>query len=149
FIGIRYFVIEPQPEVAAGLHGEGRSVIAGDVDSPDTYDAMRVQHARLVVANGSDTVNSNITLTVREVAPHVPVAALVTSQDSVDVSQHTGGTHVLPLTHCLGEPLANRANAGHARTHPIGRFHALQLDEFPLHNTSFADRMVAETRLRE
>ena len=149
FLGIPHFVIEPDPEVAARLHAEGRSVITGDVDSPDTYEAMRVRDALLVLANGADTVNTNITLTVREVAPEVPVAALVTSQDSVDVLELTGATHVLALTHRLGEQLANRVNAGNARTHPIGRFHGLQIAEFPVHNTPFADRTIAETRLRE
>lgn len=149
FLGIRYFVVEPRPEVAAQLHSDGLSVITGNVDSPDTYEAMRVRDARLVVANGADTVNTNITLTVREVAPDVPIAALVTSQDSIDVLQLTGATHVLPLTHRLGEQLANRVNAGHARTHPVGRFHGLQIAEFPVHNTPFADRTIADTHLRE
>jgi Trk K+ transport system NAD-binding subunit len=149
FLGIRGFVVEANPEVASRLHAEGVPVVAGEVDSPDTYAAMRAADARLVFANGADTVNTNITLTVREVAPSVPVAALVTSHDSIDVLELTGATHVLPLTNRLGEQLANRVNAGHARTHPIGRFHGLQIVEFPVHNTPFADRTIADTRLRE
>jgi Trk K+ transport system NAD-binding subunit len=149
FLGTRYFVIEPDPAVAARLHADGVSVIAGDVDSPETYEAMRARDAALVFANGADTVNTNITLTVREVAPEVPVAALVRNDDSVDVLELTGATHVLPLVHRLGEHLANRVNAGHARTHPIGRSHGLQIAEFPVHNTPFAGKTIAETRLRE
>ena len=41
--------------------------------------------ARLIVANCEDTVNTNITLTVREVAPTVHIAAIVEEEDSVDI----------------------------------------------------------------
>ena len=47
--------------------------------------AMGADRARLVLANASDTVNSNIILTVRELSESVPVVALAESLDSVDV----------------------------------------------------------------
>jgi voltage-gated potassium channel len=69
---IPYYVFESDPAKAALMHGDGISVIAGDVDSSATYRKLRVTKARLVFANCSDTVNTNIILTVREVAPEVP-----------------------------------------------------------------------------
>jgi voltage-gated potassium channel len=147
--GIPYFVIEPSPERAAALLREDVSVVTGEVDANETYRAMRAAHARLVFANDDDAINTNITLTVREVAARVPIAALATSLDSIDVLELSGVDHVLPLRRQLGEHLANRINAGHARTHHIGRFHDLNIAEFPVHNTPFVGKTIRESRLRE
>lgn len=147
--GVPHFVIESNPEVAARLVQEGVPVIAGDSDASETYRALKAADARLVFANGEDASNTNITLTVREVAPSVPIAALATNVDSIDVLELSGVDHVLPLRRQLGEQLANRVNAGHARTHIIGNFHDLQIGEFPVHNTPLTGRTIRETRLRE
>jgi voltage-gated potassium channel len=147
--GIPHFVLEANPETAARLVQNGVPVIAGEADSADTYVALRASEARLVFANGEDASNTNITLTVREVAPSVPIAALATNADSIDVLELSGVDHVLPLRRQLGEQLANRVNAGHARTHLIGRFHDLLIGEFPVHNTPLTGRTIRETRLRE
>ena len=103
----------------------------------------------LVLANASDTVNSNIVLTVRELSDSVPVVALAEVEDSIDVLELSGATHVLPLIHQLGEHLANRVSAGTSRANVIGKFHQLLLAEFPVHNTPFQGRTIRDTRLRE
>src|SRR5688572_16299749 len=105
--------------------------------------------ARLVVANCEDTVNTNITLTVREVAPQVHVAAIVEEEDSVDILQLSGATTVLPLKRQLGESLANRVETGRAEAHVIGSFHGVHIAELPVHDTLLAGVLVRETRLRE
>src|SRR5690606_34643146 len=48
---IPYFVLQPDVSSAAELIGEDISAVAGDLDSADTYRALRAQHARLVFAN--------------------------------------------------------------------------------------------------
>ncbi len=146
---IPYYVIESDPTVAARMHGEGISVITGDVDSRATYQSMQASQARLVLANSTDTINTNITLTVREVAPNLPIVAIVADEDSIDILELSGSTHVLPLRQRLGERLANRINTGHAQAHVIGTFRGLQVAEFPVHNTPLAGRTIQETRLRE
>jgi voltage-gated potassium channel len=146
---IPYLVLEPDPEAAARLLRDDIAVVTGDIDASETYTAVKTDGARLVFANGEDAVNTNITLTVREVAPTVRVAALATSTDSIDVLELSGVDHVLPLRRELGEQLANRINAGHARTHIIGQFHDLKIGEFPVHNTPFVGRTLRESRLRE
>ena len=62
----------------------------------------------MVLANGEDTAKTNITLTVREVAPDAPIVAIVEEEDSVDTLQLTGATTVVPLKHQLGAYLANQ-----------------------------------------
>lgn len=65
---IPYFVIEPDPTVAARMIGEGIKVITGDNDSSLTYQRTNAGAARLLLANCEDTTNTNITITAREIS---------------------------------------------------------------------------------
>ncbi len=147
--GIPYFLLEPDPVVASDRLVHGQSVVQGDIESKRTYQALRVDRARMVVANSQDTINTNITLTVREVAPSVPIVALVEDDRSIDVLEFSGATRVLPLKQWLGEQLASRVNAMHAQLHPLGRYEDLLLAELPLHHIPLAGKTIRETHLRE
>ena len=147
--GTQAYVIEADPDVASRMHEEGRNVITGEIDAVSTFAAARAEHACLVLANSSDTVNSNIVLTVRELTPSVPIAAIAEFDDSIDILELSGATQVLPLKQRLGEHLAGRVSAGSARANVIGKFHDLLLAEFPVHNTPFQGRTIRETNLRE
>jgi Trk K+ transport system NAD-binding subunit len=146
---IPYRVIEEDLAQAAALHADGVDVVVGELDSATTYAAVRTAEARLVLANLDDAHNTNITLTLREAAPGVPVIALAEDEDSVDVLELSGATHVFPLKRRLGDQLASRVDVGTAHTHALGRFRNLLIAEFPIHNTGLAGRTVRETRLRE
>ncbi|NND69947.1 MAG: potassium transporter TrkA [Rhodothermales bacterium] len=146
---IPYFVLEPDPLVASNLHLEGVSVVTGDVDNKVTYEALQLINARMVFANREDTVNTNIILTVRATAPEVPIAAIAGKEDSIDVLELSGATHVLPLKKWLGEQLASRVNASHAQAHVIGRYKDLLIAELPVHHTPIVGKTIRETRLRE
>lgn len=147
--GIPYFVIEPDPPTAARLIGDGISVIAGENDSEQTYERIGARNARLLLANCADTTNTNITITAREIAPSLPIVAIVEEEDSIDVLELSGATTVLPLKHQLGEYLANRVDVGRAEAHVIGSFRTLQIAELPARDTPFAGLTVRDTRLRE
>lgn len=147
--GVPHFIVEPDPTRAAQLVGEDISVVAGENDSGATYRNLRAGAARLVLANNADTTNTNITLTVREVAPDVPIIAIVEEEESVDILQLAGATHVLPLKHQLGEYLANRVDVGRAEAHVIGALGDLQLAELPVRGTALDGQSVRGTRLRE
>src|SRR5687768_13679542 len=127
--GIAYFIVEPDAAKAARFVSEDLSVIAGDNDSRVTYERLHTADARLVVANCEDTVNTNITLTVREVAPLVHIAPIVEEEDSVDILQLSGASTVLPLKRQLGESLANRVDTGRVEAHVIGSFKGVQVAE--------------------
>jgi voltage-gated potassium channel len=148
-LSIPYYVIEPDPTVAANLMEEGVSVVTGEIDNSATYVALRSAEARLVFANADDATNTNITLTVREEAKVVPVVAIVESKDSIDILELSGANHILPLKQRLGEQLANRVNADQAKVHVIGTFKGLLIAEFPVHNTPLAGRTIRDTRLRQ
>jgi voltage-gated potassium channel len=148
-LGIPWHLIEPDVTRAAELHSDGVSVVTGEVDAVATYEALHASEARAVIANLDDATNTNITLTVRERCPRVPIATIVEELDSVDLLELAGATHVVPLKQKLGEHLASRVQAGHARAHVMGRFHGLLIAEFPVHGTPLAGRAIRDTRLRQ
>jgi Trk K+ transport system NAD-binding subunit len=131
------------------MHGDGIHVVAGSRDSNASYRAVRADHARLVVANLRDAENTNVALTVREIAPEVPIVAFARNEDSMDVLELSGVSRVLLMRQRLGEHLASRVAVSTHIVHRIGRFEDLIVAEFPLHGTTFPGRTIRETRLRE
>ena len=147
--GVPHFVLEPDQATASDLYLRGVPAVVGEIDNKDTYEALRLRHARMLFANREDTVNTNIILTAREVAPDVPIVAVAGKRDSVDVLELSGATQVLPLKQWLGEQLASRVNASHTQAHAIGRYKDLLLAELPVHHTPLVGKTIRETRLRE
>jgi Trk K+ transport system NAD-binding subunit len=146
---IPYFVLEPDPVRAGRLIGEGVAVLAGENDSRLTYERAATASARLVLANCEDTTNTNITLTIREVAPEVVIVSLAEEEDSVDILELSGASSVLPLKQQLGAYLANRIDVGHPEAHVVGEFGRLQIAELPAHDTPFVGMQVHHTGLRQ
>lgn len=146
---IPYFVIEADPRKAADMHHEGISVIYGNVESVSTYNDLSVGTARMVFANDADTVNSNIILTVREAAPDVPIVAVAEAEDSIDILELSGATHVLPLKNMLGEKLAGRINVGEVRANIINSFNSWSVFEFTTRNTPFSGMRLSESNFRQ
>ncbi len=145
---IEYFVIEPDSAKAAQLFQDGVSVVYGNHEAKKSYQRFRADKARLVFANAEDTANTNITLTVREIAPEVPIAAVASHEDSIDILELSGATYVLPLKHQLGEHLATRINIGHERTKIIGNFDEWRVFEFTVHNTDLGDKKLRDSKIR-
>jgi len=147
--GIPYVVIEPDPVRAARMHEDRINVVLADIDEKETYQKVHVERARLVFANSDDPTNTNIVLTIREIAADMPITAIASHVESEDVIELAGATSVLPLPRRLGEHLASRVNAGHARCHVVGHYQDLFVAEFPVHNTPLSGRSIRGTRLRE
>lgn len=142
-------VLEEDPATAAALYGSGMPVVRGAVDDVETYRAVGVTRARLIVLNRDDLTNTNIALTVREACPKVRIAAIVQDEHSIDILELSGCDRVLFLKRQLGEQLANRVRAGHAEAHVIGRYRDLVIAEFSVQQTPLAGRTIAESRLRD
>lgn len=146
---VPYVVIEEDPEQAANLKSDGVSVMTGATDDSQTFAAAHAERARMIVVNQTDAENTNIILTLREVAPTVKVVALAEREASIDVLELSGADEVIALKKRLGQQLANRMNALHAFAHPVGHFKDLLIAEVPAHNTPLAGHTIRETRLRE
>jgi len=149
FNNIPYVVLEPDTVVAAQLRDDGFSVVAGEVDDPETYKAVNVHQARLLLANADDPTNTNILLTVRSLNSTVPIIALAEEEDSLDIFSLSGATYPLPLKMRLGEQLATRVSVGSGTAHVVGRFKDLLIVEFLVHDSNLSGISLREARLRE
>jgi Trk K+ transport system NAD-binding subunit len=145
---IPYVVIEPDASKASEWHLDGISVVVGDRDNQQTYENINVNQAQMVVANCEDVLNTNITLTVREVSEDVPIIALSSDPNAVDILELSGATNVLSLKRRLGQQLVNRVMTQWTGSYSIGEYNDLKVAELPVHNTSLAGKSIGETKLR-
>lgn len=149
FNKVPFVVVESDPVAAAELIADGLPAITGEIDSSLTFEKLRVRESKLVFANAEDTTNTNITLTVRNVSPDVPILALAEEEASLDIFELSGATYTLPLKIRLGEQLAARVSVGVGAAHVVGEFKDLEIIEFLVHDTPMAGKTLRETRLRE
>lgn len=147
-LGYQYFVLENDPVKALHLHTDGLKVVLGDHDAVTTWQGVRADRASLVVANLNETTNTNITLTLREYAPHVPLAAIVDDKDAVDILQLSGADHVITLRERLGQHLAAHASTGALHVHRVGRIGSLIIAEFLVKRTRLAGKALRDCGLR-
>jgi voltage-gated potassium channel len=145
---IPHYVLEGDPALAAQLHGDGVPVLTADPQDVSSWRAIGIERARAVVANLDDAANTNVILTVRQLQPSLEVIAIAEHEESIDLLELAGATHVLPVKHRLGEQLANRVNAGHAEVHTLGHYRGLVIGEFPVHNTPLVGRSLRDLALR-
>jgi len=104
--GVEHVIVEPDRETATELYENGYRVINAE---PDTVDGgAHVQDARAVVADVSDTVDTSIVLTVKEIAEDVRVVSVVEEPDRARYHQLAGADEVLSPRRLLGESLAQK-----------------------------------------
>ncbi len=144
-----YFLVEEDVRKAAEYHGDGVSVIAGNVASPALWEDVRVSEAHGVVVNSNDARNTNIILTVRQESSDVPLVACADNLDSIDILELAGATRVLPIKDQLGQALASRVNAGHAEAHVVGEFRGLTIAEFAVHNTPLVNKSLGDSKIQQ
>jgi len=147
--GVPWFVIEEDPSTATALYGDEIPVVRGAVDDVETFRALEVDRARMVVLNRDDLTNTNVALTVRESSPDLQLTSIAEHDHSVDILELSGCSNVLHLKRRLGEQLANRVCAGLAQVHVIASYRDLLIGEFPVHGTPLVGKTLGESRLRE
>lgn len=146
---ISYYIIESDPEVALQRHDDNVPVILGELDNEETFRLANIENVKLVLVNKNDTENTKIILTIRHIAPDVPIVVIASEDESVHVLELSGANHVLPVKRWLGEQLANRVNAQHAKSHPIGQYEDLLIAELAVYNTPLVHKTIRETDLRQ
>lgn len=144
-----YFVIQKDPERALKNYDNKVPIIFGEFDLEDTFIRANVKEAKLVLVNRDDIVNTKIILIIRHLAPHVKIVVLAADDATIDVQMLSGADHVLPVKRWLGEQLATRVNAKHAKSQPIGRYEDLLIAELPIQHTSLVAKTIRETGLRQ
>lgn len=105
-----YAIIAPDLQHALELYDLNFKVVVGDPGDPETYKRLRIQNAAMLVANNNDMTNTNISFTVREISEKVPVVTNADADESIDILQLAGSTHVLQFMKMLGESLARMSS---------------------------------------
>jgi Trk K+ transport system NAD-binding subunit len=144
-----YALICEDIQQALELYDLEYKVMVGELSDPETYRRLQVQKAALVVANRDDVTNTNIAFTVREISKEVPIAANADLDDSVDILQLAGSTHVLQFTKLLGQSLARRVLRVNTRSNAIGNIDTLLIAEAPAMRTALVGKTLQQSRLRE
>jgi len=147
--GTPYVIVMDDIQQALALQDQDYRVAVGDLGDPETYRELRAEAAALVVANIDDMMNTNIAFTVREISQEVPIAANADVDDSVDILELAGSTHVFQFTKMLGQSLARRVLGSATGANVIGRIESLLIAEAPAMRTPLVDKTLEECKLRE
>ncbi|MBW2034758.1 MAG: NAD-binding protein, partial [Deltaproteobacteria bacterium] len=144
-----YAIIVPDFQRALELYDLNYKVVVGDPGDPETYKRLRIQNAAMVVANNDDMMNTNIAFTIREISEKVPIITNADADDSIDILQLSGSTHVFQFMKMLGKSLARRTLGVSMGANVIGRFDKLLIAEAPAMRTPLEGKTLIESNLRE
>lgn len=143
-----YVVLCPTVADALELADRDVSVAVGDLDDPETYRKLRLEHASMLVTTRTDAVNTNVTFTARQLAEHVPIVASADSAVARDVLELAGATLVLRLEAMMGQALARRVSIRDSDAHVIGRLEDLLIAEASAAGTSLVGMRLVESQIR-
>ena len=146
---INYAIIAPDLQRALELYDMNYNVVRGDLGDPETYKRLRIQSAAMLVATNDDMTNTNISFTVREAAKTIPVITNADTDNSIDILQLAGSTHVFQFMKMLGESLARRTMGISMGANVIGRFDQLLIAEAPAMRTPLEGKTILQSKLRE
>ncbi len=145
----KYVIIVDDVQKALELQDSNFQVAVGDLGDPQTYRRLRIENAALVVANVDDMMNTNIAFTVREISQKVPIVSNADLDDSVDILELAGSTHVFQFMKLLGQSLARRVIGTTTRTNVIGKIESLLIAEAPAMRTPLVGKTLLQSQLRE
>lgn len=107
-------VIDPGEERLADAEKLGVNVMQGDATRDDTLQAARVSSAQSVlVSAGRDDSSILIVLTVRHLAPDVPISVVVRAEDNEVLARQAGANNVINPVRFTGLLLAGSAKGAH------------------------------------
>ncbi|MFT4176763.1 MAG: NAD-binding protein [Luteolibacter sp.] len=146
--GYSYVVLTSHLVDALELYEQGIRVALGELDDPETYRKMRIEHASAIVATRSDVLNTNITFTAREMSPNVRIVASATSDSARDMLELAGATLILRLDQTMAQTLARRVIGNDAAAHIIGEAGGLVIAEASP-GPSLIGKTIAESGIRD
>lgn len=107
-------VIDPSEDRLVNAEKLGCNVMAGDATRDETLEAVRISSAQTVlVSAGRDDTSILIVLTVRHLAPHVPISVVVRAADNEFLARQAGANNVINPVRFTGLLLAGSAKGAH------------------------------------
>ena len=103
-------VVDPSEERISEAEALGCNVIAADAARDSTLEAVRIREAQTVlVSAGRDDTSILIVLTVRHLAPDVPISVVVRADDNEFLARQAGANNVINPVRFTGLLLAGSA----------------------------------------
>ncbi len=107
-------VIDPDEESLLAAEALGCNVLAGDATRDETLKAVRISEAQtILVSAGRDDTSILIVLTVRHLAPDVPISVVVRADDNEFLARQAGANNVINPVRFTGLLLAGSAKGAH------------------------------------
>lgn len=107
-------VIDPSEERLHAAESLGCNVMAADATRDETLKAVRISEAQnVLISAGRDDTTILITLTVRALAPHVPISVVVRADDNESLARQAGANNVINPVRFTGLLLAGSAKGEH------------------------------------
>ncbi|MBD2842744.1 potassium channel family protein [Erythrobacter rubeus] len=107
-------VVDPSEERLTAAEKLGVNVMAADATRDETLKAVRIQEAQTVlVSAGRDDTSILIVLTVRHLAPKVPISVVVRADDNELLARQAGANNVINPVRFTGLLLAGSAKGAH------------------------------------
>lgn len=107
-------VIDPDEENLLAAEALGCNVLAGDATRDETLQAVRISQAQtILVSAGRDDTSILIVLTVRHLAPNVPISVVVRADDNELLARQAGANNVINPVRFTGLLLAGSVMGAH------------------------------------
>ncbi len=107
-------VIDPSEERLHAAESLGCNVMAADATRDETLKAVRISEAQnVLISAGRDDTTILITLTVRALAPRVPISVVVRADDNESLARQAGANNVINPVRFTGLLLAGSAKGEH------------------------------------
>jgi voltage-gated potassium channel len=107
-------VVDPDQDRLTAAEQLGCNVLAGDATRDEVLHAVRVSEAAsILVCAGRDDTSILIVLTVRHLAPKVPLSVVVRAEDNELLARQAGADNVINPVRFTGLLLAGSANGAH------------------------------------
>ncbi|TKB24833.1 potassium channel protein [Desulfopila sp. IMCC35006] len=144
-----YVLVVGELHQAAELYDAGYKVVVGDPEDPETYYRLRVENAALVVATSDDMINTSVAFTVREITRTVPIVTSANHENSLDILQFPGNTHVFQFAKMLGHAMGNRTLGLGRPVNFVSSFDRLHIAEISAVQTSLGGKNLVDIGMRE
>jgi Trk K+ transport system NAD-binding subunit len=142
-----HILVQDHP-LAVSLFEQGLPVLLGEPDSAATYLNARIERAAMVVALQDNLKNTNIAATVRDIAPHVTIAASASHDNAEDILHLAGCNYVFNFTNMLGSSMGSRVFTGKALSGVIVSFQELHIAEALASGEYLTGKNLRELNLR-
>ena len=113
--GVPYVIIDDREDLAAHLRSKGHDALTGDAARRETLEQANARGARAVIAaSDSDSVNTLVALTARELRDATPgasfrIVARVEDEENIEKMRHIGADEVISPSTMGGRAMAQKA----------------------------------------